>query len=63
MLERKGKKFIKIKEGPEIHGICLSTFVKRAREAGAVIKLGRSVIIDVEIFENYLDSFRLPPEK
>lgn len=63
MLGKEGKKFIKLKDGPEIYGICLSTFTKRAREAGAIIKLGKSVIIDVEIFEKYLDSFRLPAER
>lgn len=51
---------LKYKDGPKVYGICESTFKKRAREAGAVIKLGKSVLIDKEIFEEYLHSFRVP---
>lgn len=29
---------------------------------GAVIKLGKFVFVDTEIFERYLDTFRLPPQ-
>ena len=39
----------KYKDGPQVYGICESTFRKRAREAGATI-----------IFEEYLFSFTVP---
>ena len=35
----------KYKDGPQVYGICESTFRKRAREAGATIKLGKTVLI------------------
>ena len=56
------RKYIKYKEGPARYGICESTIIKRAKEAGAVIKLGKSALVDTEIFERYLDTFRLPPQ-
>ena len=37
-----------------------STFRKRAREAGATIKLGKTVLIRKDIFEEYLFSFTVP---
>lgn len=51
---------LKYKDGPKVYGICESTFKKRAREAGAIIKVGKSVLIDKDIFEEYLFSFRIP---
>ncbi len=51
---------LKYKDGPKVYGICESTFKKRAREAGAIIKIGKSVLIDKDIFEEYLFSFRIP---
>ena len=50
----------KYKGGPQVYGICESTFRKRAREAGATIKLGKTVLIRKDIFEEYLFSFTVP---
>ena len=49
-----------VKDGPQVYGICESTFRKRAREAGATIKLGKTVLIRKDIFEEYLFSFTVP---
>lgn len=51
---------LKYKDGPQMYGICESTFKKRAREAGAIIKMGKSVLIRKDIFEEYLFSFSVP---
>ena len=51
---------LKYKDGPKVYGLCESTFKKRAREAGAIIKIGKSVLIDKNLFEEYLFSFRVP---
>lgn len=45
-----------------LYGLCQSTFEKRAKEAGATYKVGKAVIVDCEIFEKYLESFRIPAE-
>ena len=50
----------KYKDGTQVYGICESTFRKRAREAGATIKLGKTVLIRKDIFEEYLFSFTVP---
>lgn len=51
---------IRYKDGKQRYGICQSTFEKRAKEAGAIIKMGKVVLVDVAVFEKYLFSFRLP---
>ena len=59
--ERK-KRFVRYKEGAKLYGLCQSAFEKRAKEAGATYKIGKAVIVDCDIFEEYLQSFRVPAE-
>lgn len=54
--------FVRYKEGAEMYGLCRKTFEIRAKEAGAVYKVGKAVLVNCEIFEKYLETFRLPPE-
>ena len=62
-LEQKEKKrFVRYKTGAELYDVCQSTFEKWAKEAGAVCKVGKVVIVDCEVLDRYLESFRLPAE-
>ena len=62
-LEQKVKKrFVRYKEGAELYGVCQSTFEKWAKEAGATCKIGKAVIVDCEVFEKYLETFRVPAQ-
>ena len=54
------KRFVRYKEGAKLYGLCQSTFEKRAKEARATYKIGKAVIVDCEICEKYLQSFRVP---
>lgn len=56
------KKFVRYKEGAELYCISQSLFERMAKASGACIKIGRAVIVDCQTFEEYLESFRLPPE-
>ena len=59
----KGKKcFVRYKTGAELYDVCQSTFEKWAKEAGAVCKVGKAVIVDCEVLDRYLEAFRLPAE-
>lgn len=63
VLEQTGKKrFVRYKEGAELYGVCQSTFEKWAKEAGATCKIGKAVIVDCEVFERYLETFRVPAQ-
>ena len=52
------KKFIRYQEGAELYSMGLHTFEELAREAGAVYKVRRIVLVNTEIFEKFLETFR-----
>ncbi len=51
------KKYVRYDEGVELFGMCLSTLVKRAREADAIHKVGKIPLVNVEKFEKYIETF------
>lgn len=53
----KDRRYIRYKQGAELYNICQSTFERRAKEAGAIIKLGKIALVDCEVFEEYLETF------
>lgn len=60
-MERKidKKKFVRYKEGAEIYSICQSKFERLAKDAKAIYKVGKVVLVNCEIFEAYLETFKL----
>jgi len=60
--QKEKKRFVRYKTGAEIYDVCQSTFEKWAKEAGAVCKVGKAVIVDCEVLDRYLEAFRLPAE-
>lgn len=53
------KKFRRYKDGAEYYGFSKSVFERLAKEAGAIYKVKKVVLVNCEIFERYLESFRL----
>lgn len=53
------KKFVRYKEGAEIYSMSQSKFEEIAKDAKAIYKVGKVVLINTEIFEKYLETFRL----
>ena len=60
--QKEKKRFVRYKTGAEIYDVCQSTVEKWAKEAGAVCKVGKAVIVDCEVLDRYLEAFRLPAE-
>ena len=54
----KQSKYMRYREAKFYYCLGLNTIQRLAKEAGATIRIGRCVLIDTEIFEKYLDSFR-----
>lgn len=48
------RSFITYNMGVEYYGLGMKPFTRMAREAGAVYKIGKKVLISREIFEAYL---------
>lgn len=53
------KKFLSQSEGAELYSMGTETFRRLADEAGAVYRIGKKVLINAEVFEEYLESFRV----
>ena len=56
--KKMAKKFIRYKEGAELYSMGRHKFVDLAREAKATYKIGGLVLVNTEIFEEYLETFR-----
>lgn len=56
--ERK-KKFVRYKEGADIYSMGLTRFQEIAKKAGAVYKVGNMCLVNTEILDKYLESFRI----
>ena len=52
------KKFVRYKEGAERYSIGLTKFQQLAKEAGAVYKVDKIALVNCELFEKYLETFR-----
>lgn len=55
----KRKKWIRCKEATVTYSIGRTKLTQLAREAGAVLKIDSTLLIDVETFEKYLETFRV----
>lgn len=53
------KKFVRYKEGAELYSMCQSKFERIAKEAKAIYKVDKVVLVNRDIFEEYLETFRL----
>lgn len=56
------RRFVTYKEAVELYGIGLTKLQEYAKIAGATYKLGGKVLVNTEIFEAYLEQFRVPGE-
>lgn len=52
------KKFVRYEEGAMIYSLGLNTFKQLARDAGAVYRVKRCVLVNVCKIDEYLEAFR-----
>ena len=55
----RSKVYVRYDEGAKLYSMCKHTFMKLANEAQAVYKVGRLVLVNTKIFEEYLETFRI----
>ena len=59
------KKFVRIGEASKTYSIGHHRFIEMARAAGAVYKIGEAkgntILINLEVFDEYMEQFREPP--
>ena len=56
---KNGKRFVRYKEGAEMYSMCQSKFEQMAKDAKAIYKVDKLVLVNCDIFEQYLETFRL----
>lgn len=59
MNKKDKKRFVRYKEGAELYSMSQPKFEQLAKDAGAIYKLNKLVLVSVDIFEEYLESFRI----
>ena len=53
------KTFVRYDEGARRYSMCKHSFMKLAADAGAVYKINKISLVNVKIFEEYLETFRV----
>lgn len=56
--KKRARKFVRYKEGCEMYGLGLTKFQALAKEAKATYKVDKVVLVNTDIFERFLESFR-----
>lgn len=56
------KRFITYKEASDLYSMGLTRIQEHARTAGATYKLGNKVLVNTDIFDAYLEQYRIPGE-
>ena len=56
MVKSGKKRFVRYQEGAELYSMGLHTFEQLAKEAGAIYKIRRVVLVNLDIFDEYLDT-------
>ena len=52
-----GKKYVQYDEGAALYSMGLNTFQRLAKEAQATVRVGRSVWVNLDLFEKYFQTF------
>ena len=55
----KEKKYVRYQEGADMYSISLRKFQDLAKDAGAIYKVGKMVLVKVDIMDAYLETFKL----
>ena len=59
MDKEKKKKFVRYQDGAEIYSMSIRKFQDLAKDAGAIYNVGKMALVNCEIFEKYLETFKL----
>lgn len=53
------KRLVRYKEGAEMYSMGMNKFQTLAKDEGAILKIDRMVLVDLDIFDQYLETFRV----
>lgn len=52
------KKYVRLEEGKKLYSLGTNTFRELAKDAGAIYRIKRVVLYNVQIIDEYLESFK-----
>ena len=55
----KGRKYVRYAEGAEMYSMSIRKFQELAKDAGAIYKVGKMALVNVETMDKYLETFKL----
>lgn len=53
------RKFVRYQEGAEMYSMSIRKFQDLAKDAGAIYKVGKMALVNCEILDEYLETFKL----
>ena len=53
------KRLVRYKEGAEMYSMGMNKFQALAKDAGAILKIDRMVLVDLDTFDQYLETSRV----
>ena len=53
------KRLVRYKEGAEMYSMGMNKFQALAKDAGAILKIDRMVLVDLDTCDQYLETFRV----
>lgn len=53
------KRLVRYKEGATMYSMGLNKFQVLAKDAGAILKIDRMVLVDLDVFDQYIETFRV----
>ena len=53
------KRLVRYKEGAEMYSMGMNKFQALAKDARAILKIARMVLVDLDTFDQYLETFRV----
>ena len=59
MNKEKKKKFVRYQEGADIYSMSVRKFQDLAKDAGAIYKVGKMALVNCEISDQYMETFKL----
>ena len=57
LTREQGKKYVKYDEGAALYSMGLNAFQRLAKETQATVRVGRSVWVNLDLFEKYFQTF------
>ncbi|MDD6340579.1 MAG: DUF6462 family protein [Butyrivibrio sp.] len=59
MNKEKAQKFVRYSEGAKMYSMGMTKFQELAKDAKACYKIGQLVLVNTEILDRYLETFRI----